>query len=101
MYILLFVLIIMPGILAVRVRNALLRDKLDYIGIIYQFAKFTYLITFINLCVLYIRGWATFAFEWISVTFAVKYMGLSLALAVLLPVIDYVASRFIKGKNEK
>lgn len=34
-------------------------------------------------------------------TFAVKYMGLSLALAVLLPVIDYVASRFIKGKNEK
>lgn len=51
MYILLFVLIIMPGILAVRVRNALLRDKLDYIGIIYQFAKFTYLITFINLCV--------------------------------------------------
>ena len=82
-----------------RVRNALLRDKLDYIGIIYQFAKLTYLITFKNLCVLYIRGWATFAFEWISVTFAVKYMGLCLALAVLLPVIDYVASRFIKGKN--
>ena len=50
---------------------------------------------------IYIRGWATFAFEWISVTFAVKYMGLSLALAVLLPVIDYVASRFIKGKDEK
>lgn len=99
MYILLFVLIILPGILAVRVRTVLLHDKLDCIEVIYQFAKFTYLITFINLCALYIRGWAAFAFEWISVTFAVKYMGLSLILAVILPIIDLFISRFIRDKK--
>lgn len=99
MYILFFILMILPGILAARIRESLLRDKLDYFGKIYQFSKFTYLITFINLCALYIRGWETFAFEWISVTFAVKYMGLSLILAVMLPIIDLIISRFIKDKK--
>lgn len=99
MYILLFVLIILPGILAVRVRKALLHDRLDCIEVIYQFAKFTYLITFVNLCVLYIRGWSSFAFEWISVTFAVKYMGLSMVLACLLPGVDFIVSKFIKDKR--
>ena len=97
MYILLFVLMILPGILAVRIRSVLFHDKLDYIGILYQFAKFTYLITFINLCALYIRGWASFAFEWISVTFAVKYMGLSLVLAFVLPGVDFFCIEIHKG----
>ena len=50
------------------------------------------------MCIIHQRL-ATFAFEWISVTFAVKYMGLSLALAVLLPVIDYIISKFVKDKK--
>lgn len=98
MRILLFIIMILPGIIAARVRYILYHERIDWIGGICQFAKFACLITFVNLCFLYFRGWGEFAFEWISVTFAVKYMVLSLILAILLPVLDYW---ILKRKNRK
>ena len=60
---------------------------------IYHSAKFIFAITFLNLLALAVRGWEDFAFERISVIFAVKYLGLSLLLALLLPWISYKADK--------
>ena len=97
MYILLFILVLLSGIIAIKLRFILFNEQINCIKGMFQFAKYVYLITFFILCVLYLRGWGTFAFEWISVTFALKYAGLSLIFALLLPIADYLIFRVVKN----
>lgn len=93
MVMLMFVVVWMPGIVAAGFYRKLRKQSFVAWDWIYHSAKFIFAITFLNLLALAVRGWEDFAFERISVIFAVKYLGLSLLLAILLPWINYKADR--------
>lgn len=96
MYIILFILLIIPGIIATHIY---LKDSCEtnFFNIVYQIAKFTYAIMFISFSAMLFRGWGEFAFERISVIFAVKYLALSLVLSVSLPLLN----KFWKNTSNK
>lgn len=52
---------------------------------------------FISFSAMLFRGWGEFAFERISVIFAVKYLALSLVLSVSLPLLN----KFWKNTSNK
>jgi len=85
LFILLIILLIAPGIAATHFYQKLSGKEFSVWDWIYQYAKFIYAITFLNLVLLLLRGWGEFAFERISVVFAVKYLGLSFVFAAVLP----------------
>lgn len=93
MIMLMFTLVWMPGIVAAGFYRKLRKQRFTAWDWIYHSAKFIFAITFLNLLALAARGWGDFAFERISVIFAVKYLGLSLVLAILLPWINCKADR--------
>lgn len=93
MFILLMVLVLMPGIIAAGFFRKLCKQDFSAWDWIYHSAKFIFVITFLNLLALVARGWGDFAFERISVIFAIKYLGLSCVLAVLLPWLNNKLSR--------
>lgn len=96
MFVLLIILLFAPGMIAAQYYQRLSKKEFSVWDWIYQYAKFIYAITFLNIAVLFLRGWSEFAFERISVVFAVKYLGLSLVLAVVLPWVNNKWSRHRK-----
>lgn len=88
MFALLMILMLAPGVVAAKWYKELSNKDFSVWDWLYQYAKYIYAITFFNLIVLMLRGWGSFAFESISVIFAIKYLGLSMVLAVILPWIN-------------
>lgn len=85
MNILMLTLVWTPGIAAAGFYRKLKKQSFTAWDWIYQSAKFILAITFLNLLAMAARGWGEFAFERISVIFAVKYLGLGMVLAGILP----------------
>ena len=85
MFILLLIMLNFPGVMAAKFYSFLGQREFNTWDWIYQSAKFIYIITFLNLIALLIRGWGSFTFDSISVIFSVKYVGLSVVLAIVLP----------------
>lgn len=95
MLMLMFTLVWMPGIVAAGFYRKLRKQNFAAWDWMYHSAKFIFAITFLNLLALTARGWGDFAFERISVIFAVKYLGLSLVFAGLLPWLnDFISKKF-------
>ena len=105
MLILYIIVFLFPAIIATYISEKINRQIITRKRQFCTFCLYSYLILWINIVFQFYRGWNEFAFERLSVQFLLKYMPLSLALAVSLPfaikAIDWLVGRYITGKYKR
>lgn len=100
MIIYILLLVVVPGILAmiqyekIRKKSFTQKENITYSSL------FAFIITFINLAFLYIRGWTTLDLSKLYIGYMVKSMALSLILAYIAPYAVYLFQRYITGSIE-
>ena len=96
-----FVLIIFPGIIAAEYYQRI--RKVDDKGkaFICNCALFIFLINFVSIFVIQLRGWDEFTFDTMGAVFIIKYMAMGLVLAYVMPhvykFVAYIIGRYITG----
>lgn len=98
------VLVLFPGMMAAEYNRKINREEFhwgSYLGSVVQFVLY---INFIELAVIYIRGWDTFCFDNITCGLMVKYIGFGILLAYLVPlgkkIVGYLLKKYVIGEPQ-
>lgn len=91
------VLLLFPGMIAADYYNRIMKEEWKWSSYLVNTATFALFINFIELSVIYLRGWREFSFEYITGGLMVKYMALGIVLSYVVPHI-YKIGRYLLGK---
>lgn len=99
------VLIICPGIMAAEYYQRVRKEKDSILTFVCNAALFIFLINFVDIALIYLRGWDKFSFDTMGAGFMVKYMAMSLVMTYVMPhvykIVAYVVGRYITGSIKK
>jgi peptidoglycan/LPS O-acetylase OafA/YrhL len=99
MQVILFVLIIMPGVIAAKRYETFTRANPSTCNFVYHTAAFTCVIALANLLAMHLRGWKAYTFDTLSVGFIEKYLIADLLLVLTLPWLAFLITQSRKSQE--
>lgn len=91
------VLMLFPAMIAARHYNEINKAEFRLRDYIIYTATFAVFINFIEISVIYLKGWKDFSFTYITGGLMVKYLGFGIILAYIVPYI-YKLLRYLIGR---
>lgn len=95
------VLMLFPAMIAAEYYDRINKTEFQWSNYIIHTATFAVFINFIEIGVIYLRGWKEFSFAYITAGFMIKYLGFGIILAYVVPygykLLRYLIGRYITG----